>query len=1110
MLRIAALLLALATPASAAISGHVFTTAGAPLENARVVAYRAETLGEQRARIVAGTERPALATATTNAGGAFSLTQRLDGALELHFTRDGYAPAKQTALAGATDVVVDLKSAATRRGRVTAGGKPVPNATVVDKDALWSARTDEQGAFAIPDPRRWTETLYVVHPDYAIAEGSPLRLDVVLERGTSARGTVLGSDRRPAANARLLANGWPVGATANDGTFTARHLAANVKTIEAIRGSEYGSAKRAENVEIRLVEGRTIHGTVRDASKRPIAGLRVEAYAQRGPEAEIAAGITDERGNYRIDHRAAEAHLVIPVDAGELGFNVTRANLRTSQTARLDFNATARSYLRGTVIDERKRPIAGALVMALPSQVPLLYAVLSEREVRGARTGADGRFKIHVLSDVRVQALHPRYAAAMVKGPKPDQPMTITLPDGIEVRGVVTGPDGKPVASAGIAAMQDPFGATALAIDSMLSSGYGEPFLETASDGTFTLRLNSAPHDLAVWKQGYAGYRLGGLTPAAGQPPLRIALERGADLRGRVVARKGDLPVSGAITAESADGGYHVVDVGADGAFAITSLRAGPYTLEYEAPGRPAVQKDVRAPAADIVFELPALAEIRGRVSDKTTGAPIRGFSVQSESGGEQISDSETFTLSIEPGPASIRVQAPGYLPQKIEAMADLEKPVELAFALTPGRTISGRVTNEAGTPLADARVTTDGAETWDSNETADDGEFQLSGMPHDSLTFVVHRSGYVTRRITVPAGESDQRINIALASGRRVTGRVTSAAGEPIADAFVWAKGSAADAATQHTKSASDGTFTLEGLSDARYTFRAMREDLGTAVVADVEPATTSVLIAFAPGQGTGSIHGIVQGFSDRAWTYGVVLMNDGAAQAVIGRDGAFRLENAPAGEVELRAQAMNARERATTPPVRVTVTADADVEATLAFRNDITVRGTVSEGGTPAAGRNVEFSNDRQQWSTRTGEDGTYEISGLEPGMYNVTVGGRRREFRARYPLSASATYDIAIAFVQLSGRVVDGSGAPIAAATIDARGETNQSAESTTTDAAGAFRIAMNDAPSFIVTASKKDFAASVQRVESATMPLEFTLVRSDGIRIRLVDARNGATR
>jgi hypothetical protein len=287
------------------------------------------------------------------------------------------------------------------------------------------------------------------------------------------------------------------------------------------------------------------------------------------------------------------------------------------------------------------------------------------------------------------------------------------------------------------------------------------------------------------------------------------------------------------------------------------------------------------------------------------------------------------------------------------------------------------------------------------------------------------------------------------------------------------------------------------------------MREDLGTAVVADVEPATTSVLIAFAPGQGTGSIHGIVQGFSDRAWTYGVVLMNDGAAQAVIGRDGAFRLENAPAGEVELRAQAMNARERATTPPVRVTVTADADVEATLAFRNDITVRGTVSEGGTPAAGRNVEFSNDRQQWSTRTGEDGTYEISGLEPGMYNVTVGGRRREFRARYPLSASATYDIAIAFVQLSGRVVDGSGAPIAAATIDARGETNQSAESTTTDATGSFRLAMNDARSFVVSASKKGFAASVQRVENATMPLEFTLVRSDGIRIRLVDARNGAT-
>ncbi|HEX2122638.1 MAG TPA: carboxypeptidase-like regulatory domain-containing protein, partial [Thermoanaerobaculia bacterium] len=933
-------------------------------------------------------------------------------------------------------------------------GKPVPNATVVDHDALWSARTDEQGAFTIPDPRRWAKSLFVLHPDYALAETGTLLLEIALERGASVSGTVFGSDRRPAAGARLLADGWPVGTTANDGTFTIRRLAAAVKTIDATRGAEYGNAKRAERVDIHLAEGRAIHGTVRDANKRPIAGLRVEAYAQRGREAEVAAAVTDERGSYRIDHRAAETHLVVPADVGELDFAVATANLRTSSSARLDFNAAKQRYLRGTVVDERKRPIAGALVLGLPSQIPLLYAIVIDRDVRGGRTGADGRFRIPVLSEVRVQALHPRYAAALVESPKPDEPMTIVLRDGIEVRGVVTGPDGKPVAGAGIAAIQDPFGAVALPIDSVLSSGYGEPFVETGRDGTFTLRLNAAPHDLAVWKEGYAGFRLGGLTPAAGEPPLRITLDRGAELRGRVVAKKGNPPLLGTISAES-DGGYHATAVNADGTFAFASLRPGPYTLDYESTAGVSIRKDASAPAADVVLELPAMAEIRGRVSDKTSGAPIREFNVRTEPGDSESSGDETFAISVEPGPVKVTVRAPGYLPQSIEAVADLEKPAELAFALTRGRTISGRVTSAEGTPLAEATVTTDGAETWDSNQTGDDGEFQLTGMPHEGVTIVVRRSGYITRSIALDAGQSDPRLHVALSRGRRVTGRVVTATGEPVFDAFVWAKANVHDAAAQHTKSASDGTFTLDGLSDARYSFFATRQDLGTAKVPDVEPTVTQLVIAFEPGQGSGAIHGTVQGFTDRAWTYGVVTAGDERAQAVINRDGTFRMDKVPAGEIELRAQAMSARERATTPPVRVTVAPGADAEVTLTFRSDITVRGTVTEGGRAAAGSTVTFSNERQQSSTRTGDDGVYEINGLEAGMYDVTVSGRRREFAARYQLTGSATYDIAIAFAQLAGRVLDGSGTPIAGVTVEARAEGSQSAESATTDAAGAFR-------------------------------------------------------
>ena len=1098
-----------------AISGTVFSTTGTPVENARVTVYRPETIPDARARIVSGTARPALASATTDANGAFSLDPKRDGVFDLFIERDGFAPRTRKVVAGETDLTIDLDPAAQRTGHVTAAGKPVSGALVV-VDSAWSVKTDERGAFTIPDPKSWAASLAIVHPDYTILEREVpqgAKLEFTLLPGTAVRGNVVAATGRPAANARVLAGDWPVAISGEDGSFVARHVGPDAKTITAIAGSESGSARGAETIEIKLVAKRVITGTVRDSGKRPLPGALVTAY--HGHRGEIGYAITDEKGAYRIEHCTAASYQVIPEGVGDFEFSRVTANLTSSESARADFTATATTWLRGTVVDERKRPIAGATVQHLPAQIPILYAIVGEGGFPRARTASDGRFKLPSAAganDTRLQTIHPRYAATVTKVER--GPLMITLRYGMEVRGVVVDSEGKPVAGAGIAAMQDPFGAAALPIDAILTSGSGRALFESDAEGKFTLHLNEAPHDVTVWKEGFVASRLGSLTPARGQDPLRVVLERGVEIRGRVVAKGVKTEIDGVIVATGDDGSYVNTMVGSDGTFVLGSLRPGVYSLEYNSAfRRDSESKEVRAPASDVVIELAPKAEIRGRVTDKANGRPVSHYSVRAEGAYEtqEHGGDEMFTLAVPAGVTHVMVDAEGYLHESMQVVASLDKPAEVTFALTRGRTISGRVTSDAGLPLAQAMITPDSEDIDRSPvETGENGEFELMGMPREDVTLHVSRPGFVARAVAVDAGDADQRVNVTLAAGRKAFGKVVTATGEPVEKATVWAQPiTHAEQMGQRAETDSGGAFAIEGLAEGRYRFFAGHQQHGTAELQDVDPAAGPVILTFKPKSETGVIRGTVKGFAERGWMYAMVT-TDAGRQAMVGRDGKYRIENVPAGETQVRAMGGTMRNRASTAPMKVTVVANGEVEADLEFRSDITVRGRVTEGGQPVVGRRIAFEGDGSEWETRTGEGGLYEIAGIEPGMYQVSVEAGRRSFSTRYQVNGSSTFDVAIAFAAIAGRVLDADGAPLAGVSVevsDDEGRMNHGAAKT--DANGAFSVSANDAPSFVVSASKKGFATAVQRVPRGSAPLLMRLGRTDGLRVRLVDARSGAT-
>ena len=114
--------------------------------------------------------------------------------------------------------------------------------------------------------------------------------------------------------------------------------------------------------------------------------------------------------------------------------------------------------------------------------------------------------------------------------------------------------------------------------------------------------------------------------------------------------------------------------------------------------------------------------------------------------------------------------------------------------------------------------------------------------------------------------------------------------------------------------------------------------------------------------------------------------------AFAPVGATGTFRMEEAPAGRVRVRAlvstlQGVKRSSKAT----EVVLAPGAEAETVVEFSNGLVVRGSVTRAGAPLAGALVSFlpkTGDAAQSTARAEAGGQYEVVGLEPGRYAVTV--------------------------------------------------------------------------------------------------------------------------
>ncbi len=358
---------------------------------------------------------------------------------------------------------------------------------------------------------------------------------------------------------------------------------------------------------------------------------------------------------------------------------------------------------------------------------------------------------------------------------------------------------------------------------------------------------------------------------------------------------------------------------------------------------------------------------------------------------------------------------------------------------LATGGKITGRVTNSNGTPIANMSVSANpaggGFGGYGSAITNADGVYTISGLA--TGTYQVQFSAPMgsdlvseyfrdttnysaATPVTVTADNTTTDIDAQLATGGKITGRVTNSNGTPIANVSVYVNTSVGPGGPYGSAiTGADGTYTISGLAsgDYRVQFTApMGSDLVNEYYRDTTNYSAATPVTVTAGRTTSAIDaqlatgGRITGrVTD---TNGAPIANasvsaspagavsGGFGSAMTGTDGTYTISGLPAGSYQVRFAPMGSdliseyyrdttNYSAATP---VTVTAGnttTGIDADLAPGGKITGRVTNSNG-TPIANISVSANpagvGSGGYSSAMTSTDGTYTISGLPAGSYQV----------------------------------------------------------------------------------------------------------------------------
>ncbi|MEM7351176.1 MAG: carboxypeptidase regulatory-like domain-containing protein, partial [Acidobacteriota bacterium] len=903
------------------------------------------------------------------------------------------------------------------------------------------AWTDAAGQAVLPRAVGEVPEIRANHADYrlATATASESAVTVALEPSAQRLLRVKDSRGRPAAGILFRAGRFPVGLT--DATGEVRLPSAVVElepstlVIDGGEGYQVDLGKLpADQDVLRLPPADEVAGTV---VERDSGRVIPEALVWRD-RAVPAAVRTDGRGGFRW--RTTEKTLRLGFAAD--GYSTERQTVDTEAETAADLAIVLHpaGAIAGRVIDEERRPVAGARVELRPIRVQ--YRSWNTDNESNARTvtSVRGRFRFDELPRGELQAIrayHEGYApAAITAEPTAGRgaAVEIVLERGALVFGEVVDESLQPVVGASVQLSHEPE-----ADEARLEIPQGEfliaPETTTDADGRFEVwGVPVGRHTARVKRQGFAQRSVRGVRVSDGGAEVdlgTITLADAAAIEVRVTDREGEpiarvsvrarptieLSVAGTSTTRVQD---VVGETDREGLYRSEDLTAGDRVDLFlgHAAFVDEVLRGIAAPTEEpIEIVLRAGAAVSGRVVTET-GEVVAGahlvattrITTESRWGSDVVERHQTASaaedgrfelLGIHPGDVRLTAKASGFAEATLRLQLDEGDRLEdLTLELRQGARVTGRVLDYRGAPVVGARVTVGRQESeneWSGTSTTTDGDgrFRLGDRPLGPSEVSARHPGFGTTSVEIVLSSGDNPVDLVLASSLQVAGRVVDTAGKPIPRARLqleWRSGSSATTTSRQTEADGLFAFELEGPGD--YAISAKKEGL-----AEVTRQLTV---------GRESIRGLELVLHDGAAIAGTVLglspeergrviirassrsTDDGSQTTTIDADGRFRVTGLTPGRWRLTAtlpgSGREARAIVEIQPGEAEVVYDLALAA-----GELTLSGEILVDGEPAAGATVWLDGpSAADTLLRIGSDGRFRFDSMAPGVYTVSIDG------------------------------------------------------------------------------------------------------------------------
>lgn len=1038
---LAAPALAHGTPEPPVLSGTVSALAGEPLAGVAVELSPVPTELARGLRLLAtGAESTSSVQARTETAGRFALRSPESGLYRLTLRAPGRVAVERAPIPLVDDVELEPVSMTPDVGLtvrvIDAKGHGVQGVVLlVPALALpggWSipirqARTGTDGVARVARGKDESVDLSLFPPGFAEIRKTGVGADLTVrlsgaERGREVAFRGIGADSGPVQGGlvRCGAPSWPVARTGPDGTATWRlrrgeRAACELSTADG-REKAFVVEPGAQGVEVRLdAEPPVLAGRVRDAeSGAPVSGALV------WPPAEPGRGVrTGADGSYRLIAPDEAAFGLRATASGYLagGTRVARPEIRSRH---LPVLALRRALtLDGTVRSAGGVPLADVLVEALTGGAETRNPQVADRR----RTGSDGRFALRRLAGgqlYEIRATRPDFLAAgsevsLPAQPRPQPPLLLVLAPNRPARGMVVDDAGKPLAGVRVVLRQAsgtaPTSRKPLALPPPGERGTIEA--TTDARGRFGFpQVPAAEIDLLAGRAGFTPLlaRNRRMPPGQGTWELgRVVLRRGVSLSGRVVDPAGR-PVAGAQI-------YRMATIASPELLATT--------LREEEP-------------------------------DATTGADGR------------------FSFGDLPPkkPVHLFVSAPRHLPATAQGVRPpLATP--LTVRLAPGARLAGRITDEAGAPVAEAEVRLAkrtriegmpvGSAEYRQTTSDREGRFEIADAPAGDARVTVAARGFApwaNEALDVPPPEG-RELEIRLARGATLQGSVRTTAGEAVAGARVLAGPAGA-------RSDGEGFYRVEGVEtgpveiDLVHPGHARQERKVT-----IEPGINTLDFEVDPGRrvagriaaGDGRPIGAAElaletpGWGSGHRSYRARSAADGLFEFAEVPPGRYRLEAAARGFAPLRRQQL----------VEIAGADVDDLEVTLGAAGRVAGR-VLGLDEEQLARVELRAEDEEGLELTRQGRvdaDGGFEVGDLAPGVWELhaALASELREVTARVVIAPGDTARRDLEFsdrLALSGRVEFG-GEPLSEARVSVRAANQTLERSVVTGYDGAFRLA-----------------------------------------------------